>query len=169
MKEFRIDKALLKKQRRIFYLTIALIIPTEILLLIPLLLLHLQSIGWMTWTLIVIAVWLFTILPIGFLIWRVTKTQLTVSAEGIRYSSPGISLYSTWDNIEAIRKAPPDKSKRQDESIVLRKPGKELRTWWYDFFSRNEVQEISLAIFPDWRTNELGKEIKRYAPRLLKT
>lgn len=121
-------------------------------------------------------------IALGVFAWGSRVVQLVVTPEGITYRAIGMTVSSTWDNIERIdtRIIYGDGAV---EGLVLREPGMQMSafvggslsllrmTWQYWRLARTmdtyrTFIPISSLQTGNWRGMEIGTEIYRYAPHL---
>ncbi len=101
-----------------------------------------------------------------FLIWAwlttsiVKSTRLVLTEKQIEFYSPGLQVVTSWDNLERI-----DKSANYD-SLILRTPAVQKMAWWFRLVRKKPERQIPLSLFLNWRSSEIGKEIKKYAAHL---
>ena len=115
-------------------------------------------------------------------VWAGRTSGLYVSSQGISYRALGMTISSSWDNIERI-----DKqilyADGEVEGLVLREPGWQPNTLIggatalmkyspQHFFQARSIElyktfiPLSSLQTKAWREAEIGAEIRRYAPRL---
>lgn len=121
---------------------------------------------------------------LGLTAWLLTRTRLEVSSDGITYYAIGYRVRSTWPNV--IGCGDRLQGALSYESLILREPGLELSVWMRisdalmpvlqiaavaqgeipspDRLSRY-ADNIPVALFEqNWRSGELGRLVRRYAP-----
>ncbi len=103
-----------------------------------------------------IDVWLFVLAK---------HARLEVSAAGIAYIETGLSVHSTWENIQGSGVVSRGLFFK-DEVLFLHKPGLETSSW----IPSNRVSQLASTIpvgrfAVDWQNSELGVLIKQYAPQ----
>jgi hypothetical protein len=124
-------------------------------------------------------IWL---LALGIFAWAGRAVGLVVSPEGIAYRAMGMTVHTTWDNIERIDKRIVY-ADGEVEGLVLREPSLQMNpiieasTFLMKFSWRHAMAAESLNTYKTfiplsslqtkaWRDSEIGAEIRRYAPHL---
>ena len=95
------------------------------------------------------------------------QVNITILDKGIRWYQAGFTYWIKWENIEKISKRTYRFSIQ--EGLVIKK--------WSVRFGKRKIGNAIRPMTPfiplscyseDWRTSELGQQIKEYAPRLFK-
>jgi len=94
----------------------------------------------------------------------VKAVKLVTTPEKLEFYSPGLELSTTWDNLERIGRMAAKNTKY--DSLLLRNPAKQKTSILFRLFRKQPEKEIPLSMFSNWRTSEMGQEIKKFAPHL---
>jgi hypothetical protein len=94
---------------------------------------------------------------------------LSTSPDGIQYHSILYQVSSSWENLQAIaRHKPSGISLVSDEHLHLKDPVRlvtRVPAWVIDRARASTTMPLSSIQF-NWRSTELGDELRRYAPHL---
>ena len=108
----------------------------------------------------------------GFILQKIIFEHITVSANGVEYQAPGIIFDTDWNNIEKISYH--WHHSWRIECLLIDNDQIRIKKWSFPAralpspltpFSHKTI--IPLSCFAEnWRENELGQQIKQYAPQL---
>jgi len=102
--------------------------------------------------------------------------RLIVTPDGVRLQTPGMSVTTTWDNIDSIGyKVMLTEGKV--EGLILRQPGIDVNSAvraasWFNLRAASSIREheyflpISSILGKDWRETEFGYDLRYHAPWL---
>jgi len=124
---------------------------------------------------ILFAALLFKVLPISALIffflgillgYSAIQIRLVISPEGIEYHQVGYSICSTWNNVAQIGNMPA--GRLTVEGLILHEPALYVGIWLSKVnYIQTRGRLIPLSLFKhNWLDNEIGQDIKQYAPHL---
>jgi hypothetical protein len=91
---------------------------------------------------------------------------LVLTPEQLEFYSPGLALRTPWENIARIGRMSIRGKPAKYDSLVLRVSATQRTAWWFKLLRKDPEREIPLSMFSNWKTTELGQEIKKYAPQL---
>lgn len=96
----------------------------------------------------------------------INTLKIVTSPEQLEFYSPGVAISTSWDNLERVGLTKRRFTNVPNESLFLRNPPTQKITPFFKVFQKAPEKQIPLSMFSDWRTSELGEEIKQYAPHL---
>jgi hypothetical protein len=105
-------------------------------------------------------------LSAGLNVATLTTTRLVLSPEQLEFYSPGLTLVTSWDNLQHIGSMSILLGLAKYDSLVLRAATTPKVAWWFKLLRKCPEQEIPMSMFSNWRVSEIGQEIKKYAPHL---
>lgn len=103
------------------------------------------------------------------------RSRLVLSPSGIEVLLGGSFAKTSWDNVDRIGEISVSVWAKPRQGLILREPAIRYK-WWVVRKVRRQFSEsgqdrfIDLQAFTnDWRNSDLGREVRRYAPRLFET